>query len=285
MAHSITAADTRLTARPAAGEHRIIPVTVTANERLAENVRRLTFTAPAFADHRLSSPDEYFGLLMPRDGRAFRWFDPDAAANIRAAVTALPADERPELRWYTIRRLDPAAAAIDVDVVTHGDDGPGSRWVLRAAPGDTAGVYTCGGIWWRPAERRLLVADATAVPALRSVLEFLAAHHPGELASTHVLALAASDAELEPGLVEQWARRVGTLELVYAPEDRQCAETARILQQWARDGHPAARVPYVWACGEADLAKAARTMAVKAWGLDVERANWATYWIRGRARP
>ncbi|QDQ98435.1 siderophore-interacting protein [Tomitella fengzijianii] len=285
MAHSTTASDTRLAARPVAGEHRIIPVSVTANESLAENVRRLTFTAPAFADYRLTGPDEYFGLLMPRDGREFRWFDPDAAANIRAAVTALAPEEQPELRWYTIRSLDPVAATIDVDVVTHGDDGPGSRWVLRAAPGDTAGVYTSSGIWWRPDAHRLLVADATAVPALRSVLEFLAAHHPGELQSTHVLALAASDAELEPGLVAQWGHRLGTLELVYAPEDRQCAETARILREWTREGHPAARVPYVWACGEADLAKAARTMAVKTWGLDVEAANWATYWIRGRARP
>ncbi len=278
-------ADTDLTGRPAAAGHRLIPVTVTANAPLAAHVRRLTLAAPEFAQHRLTGPDEYFGLLMPQPGQEFRPFPAAPGSNLRAIVAEIPDDRRPDLRWYTIRRLDRRAATIDVDVVTHGDDGPGSRWVLAARPGDTAGVYTCNGIWSRPAADRLLVADATAVPALRAVLEFLDAHHPAELASTHALVTAPSADALEPGLAEQWAPRLGTLRIVHAGEDRQCAEAAAVVEEWIRDDHPAARVAHVWACGEADLAKAVRTVAVRRWGLGADLANWATYWIRGRARP
>lgn len=286
MAPAFTSAvaDPELASRPPAGSHRLIGVTVAANTPLAPRVRRLRLAAPEFAGFALSGPDEYFGLLMPQPGRAFVPFTV-GQGNVRAIIADLPEAERPELRWYTIRRVDRAAGAIDVDIVTHGDEGPGSRWVLGARPGDTAGMYTCSGIWSRPVPERLLVADATAVPALRAVLEFLAVHHPHELRETHAAVFASSDSELEPGLAERWAPELGTLREVRAPVAHHRDELARILDDWTALGHPASRVGYVWAGGEADFVKTARTVAVKRWGLDSERAAWATYWIRGRPRP
>jgi NADPH-dependent ferric siderophore reductase len=38
------------------------------------------------------------------------------------------------MRTYTIRRL--AGDQLDVDFVLHGDNGPASRWALRAQEGD-----------------------------------------------------------------------------------------------------------------------------------------------------
>ena len=51
--------------------------------------------------------------------------------NVRASIAAIPEDVRPDLRWYTIRSHDRAAGRIDVDIVTHGDSGPGSAWTVR----------------------------------------------------------------------------------------------------------------------------------------------------------
>ena len=278
-------ADPVLAERPPAGEHRLIPVTVTAVSQLAPQVVRLRLAAPEFRDYALSGPDEYFGLLMPPSGQDFRPFETGAGANIRAVVSGLPEEHRPELRWYTVRNLDREAAAIDVDIVTHGDAGPGSRWVLRARPGDTAGIYTCSGIWSRPTRAQLLVADATAVPALRSVLEFAAQHHPDAMADMHAVALAPSPDELEPGLEDEWAGRLGTLEVLYAPAEDQPQAARRLLEYWRDTDHPAAYVGCTWTCGESDLAKAARTVSVKGWDTPTDWAGWATYWILGRPRP
>ncbi len=277
-------ADPALIDRPRPGPHRLIPVTVAARTLLAPRLVRLRLTAPEFAEYTLSGPDEYFGLLMPAPGQDFTPFPLAAGANIRAAVSALPADRRPELRWYTVRNLDRDAAAIDVDIVTHGDDGPGSHWALRARPGDRAGVYTCSGIWSRPVRDQLLVADATAVPALRSILEFTAAHHPGAMTDLHAVVLAASPEQLEPGL-DEWADRIGSLAVHYAPDDAQADLARSLLGDHRRSGHPAAQAGCTWTCGEAGLAKAARSLAVGDWAVPVDRAGWATYWIIGRARP
>jgi NADPH-dependent ferric siderophore reductase len=40
------------------------------------------------------------------------------------------------MRTYTARRFDAAAGWVDIDMVLHGDSGPGSRWAGRAAVGD-----------------------------------------------------------------------------------------------------------------------------------------------------
>ena len=64
--------------------------------------------------------------------------------NVRTAVAQIPEAQRPEMRWYTVRALRPEAAEIDVDIVVHGDSGPGSAWALRAAPGDRVGFRASG---------------------------------------------------------------------------------------------------------------------------------------------
>lgn len=127
-------------------KHLLHPLMLVAIEQLKPRLHRLTFTAEVFADYPLSGPDEYFGLLMPRPGQHFRPFGLNST-NIRAAVATIPQETRPDLRWYTIRSLDRERKLMDVDVVTHGDTGPGSRWIRQARPGDTAGMFTgppCG---------------------------------------------------------------------------------------------------------------------------------------------
>src|SRR5690606_2445770 len=96
-------------------------------EQLSAHQRRITFTAPEFADFAVTGADEYFGLLIPHPTAGLVM--PDAERyDTRAAVHKLPEHERPELRWYTVRAHRPALAEIDVDFVIHEHTGPGTRW-------------------------------------------------------------------------------------------------------------------------------------------------------------
>ena len=261
--------------------HRLLPVTLTGNTRLKPRLHRLTFHSPAFSDYPLAGPDEYFGLLMPQDKQEFSPFPVDDA-NVRAAVTRLPDDIRPALRWYTIRKLNQKACTIDVDVVTHGDNGPGSRWILNAQPGDTAGIYTGQARWQAPKKSQLLLADASALPALWHILEHYEACSPETLDSVDVVAMIADDAEVEDGFEEAWRDKVRSLTMVLAPHGEHCTRARQLLgSRFTADTAPDS----VWVSGEGDLAKAVRSLAVHYWGVPREDVIWSVYWIQGKPRP
>ncbi|WJY67328.1 siderophore-interacting protein [Corynebacterium auris] len=261
--------------------HLLHPVTLVANEQLKPRLHRLTFTAEAFADYPLSGPDEYFGLLMPKPGRPFRPFS-FSGINIRAAVATMPEETRPDLRWYTIRNLDSARKLIDVDVVTHGDTGPGSRWIRQARPGDTAGMFTCPALWTPPTSSQLLVADASALPALRHILAYQQANAPRALARTHAVAVVTSPEEIEDGLAEQWGEVLASLTVIEAPKTAETEATLSALRDSFGEKQPPRSV---WVSGEGALTKSVRTLAVKEWGLPPSDVVWVPFWFHGKARP
>ncbi|WP_414122027.1 siderophore-interacting protein [Corynebacterium nuruki] len=270
------------------GGYRMIPATVTANELIAPNLRRITLASPVLRGLTLTGPDEYVGLLMPVPGVPL----PDPASvdveglNIRAAVADLPEQERPGLRWYTIRHFRQDAGEIDLDVVMHDDhSGPGSLWCTAAGPGDAAGIWLCNAIWIRHADRPLFVADPSAVPALRAILEFTADHHPDDLAKYHVYVVAHSPDDLEAGLAEEWEEKIGSLKIIYAAPGMEKEAVTTQLRRAAASDDPAAAPEYVWVSGEAGLAKEVRGVAVDELGVDRDFVDWVAYWIEGRPRP
>lgn len=262
-------------------EHQLIPVTLTANKQIRPRLHRLTFHAEAFRTYQLAGPDEFFGLVMPQAGQEFSPFPVDGV-NIRAAVAAIGEETKPDLRWYTIRALHPEDATVDVDVVTHGDSGPGSRWIRNAQPGDTAGFFTCNELWQPTEAPQLLVADASALPALRHILAYQEGRDPAMLARTDVMAVVTSDDEIEPGLAARWKTSVRSLS-VLRTEPHQEAESVVAALKADYAGAPAPG--YVWVSGEGDLAKKVRGLAVKDWGLSSDDVTWVPYWFYGRARP
>ena len=279
--------------RDASGSDRLVRVTVTATSQAAPNLRRLTLQSPELASFTLTGPDEFFGLLMPAPGTEVPALEADGL-NIRAVVADLPEDERPGLRWYTVRHFRADAGTvggetvgeIDVDVVMHDDHpGPGAAWVSQASVGDHAAIWLCNAIWIRHASRPLFVADASAVPALRAVLEFTEDHHPDDLAKYHVRVVAHSPDELEPGLAEEWTERVGSLQILYVTPGLEAEAMCDALRRDRESGHPAASPEYLWASGEAGMTKAVRKLAVDEWDVDRDFADWVAYWIEGRPRP
>lgn len=96
---------------------------------------------------------------------------------------ALPEGERNVLRTYTPSAIRADAGEIDIDFYLHEPAGPASAWAAAAQPGDHLVVngpdarmgWTGYGLHWQPGDARrfVLVADETAFPAVRGILDAL----------------------------------------------------------------------------------------------------------------
>ncbi|AZA76148.1 siderophore-interacting protein [Chryseobacterium sp. G0186] len=86
-----------------------------------------------------------------------------------------PEETRPSIRTYTHRGIDLEKNEIWIDFVAHGDEGPASAWALECKEGDLLGVLMKDGKTelYGKAENYLLVADATGIPVLATILEDL----------------------------------------------------------------------------------------------------------------
>lgn len=304
MATSPTSAfqDRHINTVPMRDGAEVFTAVVTSNEQIAPHVREVTFHAPELADFSMTGPDEFFGLLIPQRGQRYVPIPPRTTANIRGHVASLPDSTRPELRWYTIRHLNWAQNTLSTHVVTHGVDaadienagehiGPGLRWVLSARPGDKVGIVAANGLWHRPsfapfsrAQPQLLVGDATAVPSILGILEFLEEFHPDEPAQTHVVLVSESADDHSPEVLD-WHDRLASLDLIYAGYDEHASALLTCLQCKLRIHDQLSDVRYVYACCEAALAKQTRGFAKNELGLNPKNIFWSPFWIQGRARP
>jgi len=148
-------------------------LTVTRVRRLTPRMVRVSFAAPAdfqpWPDQQLKlcfPPGDEL-VLPPSEGDDMRWYQ---------AFLAIPEEKRPVMRGFTVRRHDPARGEIDIDFVLHGAAGPAVRWARTAAPGQVLGRYGPSEYYRRPlppGDWHLLAGDATAIPAIGSLLESL----------------------------------------------------------------------------------------------------------------
>ena len=223
---------------------------------------------------QLSGPDEFFGLLMPpTPGAQLHLPDHDGGINTRASVAAMLEGQRPNVRWYAVRTLDSERGTLTFDVVTHGisspDDehiGPGLAWALSTHIGDDVALWICQGLWHRKQASQTLIADPSAVPSLRAILEYTLTFAPEQLPEMHVTVLAESQHDLEPLLREHWEDKVGSLTVILRPATEFSGATLSYLRQLDEAKHPATRASYVWVAGEGDLCKEVRRHAIDSWG-------------------
>ncbi|WP_308220874.1 siderophore-interacting protein [Microbacterium sp. CIAB417] len=254
--------------RPRRERARVFAAEVVGAQKLTPRMRRLTIAAPEFADYEPTGPDEYLGLLLPcGDGAPLVLPASDEAQNIRAAVAAIPSTERPDLRWYTLRAHRAEAREIDVDVVVHGDEGPGTRFARRARPGSVLGIRE-GSALYGPLPRvraRVLIGDETAIPAIARILE------QTDAPETQVFVEVADAAEKQElaGPVT-WIERAGE-----RPGDR--------LQHAVRGAELPATIDDAWVCGERLAVQELRRHLIDR-GVSKERITFSGYWRLGEAR-
>jgi len=151
---------------------------VCSNRALTPQMRRLRLQGDgvrAFADGL------HVRMLLPIPGEAPAWPEVQQDGRLQWPL----GKPRMPRRTYTIRAINFEEQWMDVDVLLHPDakpdvqaDGPaaagaspGAGWALQAAPGSTVGVLSPAGGLAPRAARRVLVADACALPAAARLVQ------------------------------------------------------------------------------------------------------------------
>lgn len=247
-------------------------VTVTDVQRLTPGMARVTFRADTLPASVGGTPDEQVKLCFPQagqdrprlpeaDGDTMRWYQ---------AFLAIPEDERPVMRSYTVRRRHPGTDLVDIDFVLHDDAGPATRWARTAEPGRVIGMVGPSAAYARPlgeADLLLLAGDETALPAIGTIAESL----------------------------PQGARAVAYIEVTDATEEQHLDSRADLTVHWLHRGPAApgrshilvdavrrADLPgdgvFAWLAGESAAVRALRRHLVDERGIDKGAVEFSGYW-------
>ena len=140
--------------------------TVRRNCRVNPGMRRVTISGRALADLPTAPPAAKVRLFMPIDVTAA----PDFPAWTPRGLLWGP-DSATAMRSYTVRRHDPSAGELEIDMLTQ-HDGSGAAWAAAARPGAQVGfIPPEPGYRLLPdTALHLLVGDETALPAIYSIL-------------------------------------------------------------------------------------------------------------------
>ncbi|MBP2325165.1 NADPH-dependent ferric siderophore reductase [Kibdelosporangium banguiense] len=234
-------------------------VTVTAVRALSQRMARITLAGDEIATFGYAGPDQLARIFFP------------VSTDFRLPVTeqwwpelqAMPADRRPVMRNYTVRRIDHARGELDIDFVLHGDSGPASAWACAAKPGDRIGVLSDGADY-QPADAdwQLLIGDETAIPAISSILETL------RTPAIVLLEVADSLDEIELAAPATWLHRSGK-------------RGAQVLSTLRSTTFPSGK-PYVWVAGESTLATSVRRYLVNERSVGKDLIYFCGYWRADR---
>ena len=228
---------------------------------------RVTLGGPGTEGFEAHSPIDHVKLLFPEPDGSLRLPEPDGDL----LKWPRPA---PTSREYTVRRYDPEAGEIDIDIAPH-EGGLASDWAQRVRPGAVLHVAgPPGGLIVPPVyDRYLLVGDITALPAIARWLEEL----PRDARGWAFIEVADAAEQIElsaPAAVEvRWLHR----------GDRP-AGTGDALER-AVTAVPVAEGErlYAWIAGEAGQIKPLRRWVRDELRLDRGDYEITGYWKRGIA--
>ncbi len=148
---------------------------VRRTERLTPHMIRVVAGGGNIADFPdTPHADRYVKIIFPRPDVTYpEPFDMETAR-------ALPREQWPAVRTYTVRAFDPVAGELTIDFVHHGDEGLAGPWAAAARPGDVLRLNGPGGAYEPDpgADWHLLVGDESALPAIGAALERLPAGTP-----------------------------------------------------------------------------------------------------------
>lgn len=230
-------------------------------ERLEMEVVGIAYPVPSIA--------RVTGRIAPQNPAA--WQPPNQA--IRIAVDH-PEGQRPVMRVYTVRRFDPDQSLIEIDFVLHGGDSPAMLWLHSAKPGTILpliGPRQHVTPNPTPGKRVAIFADATAIPALWSILD--AWPDDGD---------AEGDVWVETDdrfAFDELPHPQGiTLHLLLRPPEEAAGTAGRLLLAAQELADPQDRV--VWAAGERQEMRALKEIFRKA-GVTRDHLQVVGYWKHG----
>ncbi|PRY40613.1 siderophore-interacting protein [Umezawaea tangerina] len=246
--------------------------------RLTPHMARITFGGIDLADYVQVEPDQQVKLYFPRPGQPQPVLpDPDIDfMSWYQAYNDIPEPQRPWMRSYTVRRHDPESGRIDIDFVLHDHAGPATRWAETAAPGDRLAMFGPSQSFARPtplttsittADWLLLAGDATALPAIGSLLEWLPADIPA------IAYLEVTDEHEEQPLSHNDNTTVHWLHRHHTP-----AAPGALLIDAIRQARFPPGAPFAWLAGEATAVRTLRRHLVHDRGLSKNAVDFTGHW-------
>lgn len=197
------------------------------------------------------------------------------------SFTALAPGQGPTIRTLTVRRTDPVAREISVDVVVHGEHGTAGRWALGAQPGQP--VYAMGPSGaYAPdpaADWHLLAGDESALPAIAVALEALPATAIGKV----FIEISGPDDVIDLPVPEamqlNWVYRGGRADLV---DNDRAGDNAPLVEAVTTAQWLPGQV-HAFVHGEAQaVMHNLRPYIRKERGVEARWASISGYWRRGR---
>jgi NADPH-dependent ferric siderophore reductase len=193
----------------------------------------------------------------------------------------LPDVKKPVVRTITVRRADPVAGELVVDIAVHGDHGTAGPWAATAQPGQPMYLMGPSGAYAPDpaADWHLLAGDETALPAISVALEAL----PDSAIGKAFIEIAEPEDEVPltapEGVQINWLYRGGRADLV--GQDR-AGDNAPLVE---------AVKTALWLPGQVHAFIHGEAQAVmhnlrpyirKERGVDAKWASISGYWRRGR---
>ena len=132
------------------------------------------------------------------------------------SFNALPTEQRPTVRTYTVRDVDTERREISIDFVVHGQHGVAGPWAAAATPGQPAYLMGPSGAYAPDpaADWHLFAGDEAAVPAIGAALEALPDNAIGKV----FIEVAGPEDEIAlsapAGVEVRWIYRGGRADLV-----------------------------------------------------------------------
>lgn len=240
--------------------------TVVRTERITPHMIRVVVGGPDVAALPVGQyTDHYLKLLFPLPG-----VDYPEPMDLEAVRRALPRDQWPATRTYTVRWFDAQAGELAIDFVHHGDEGLAGPWAANARPGDPLLFSGPGGAYAPDPEAdwHLLAGDEAALPAIAAALERMP--HGADVRVFVEVAGPAEEQKLEcpADAAVVWVHRGER------PVGAGLVEAVRALE------FPAGRV-HAFVHGEAHCVKDLRRLLRVEHGLPAQWLSVSGYWRTG----
>ncbi len=278
-----TTADAATTPGEAVPHFRFFELEVLRTRRLGHSFLRITFGGASLKDFRSGGYDQSISLFLPPAGREHTALPSTGEDTWFGDWRAMPDEERPVMRSYTVREQRRTAAGVDevdIDFVLHGASSPASSWAGRAVTGRRImaigpAVAENKSVRFQPpaaTDAILMYADETALPAASAILDRLPEGTPVRAwfevphEDDRLYLPTSADADITWVVREPGAGR---------------ERTDRVLEALRAAERPAAGAPYAWIAGESATIRAVRRHFVQDSGVDRRAVRFTGYWRLG----
>lgn len=240
---------------------------VRAVHRVVPNIVRVTLSGPDLTGFVSAGPSDHLKVFFPDPSNGILTLPEVGPDGMRRGTEGVVIS-----RDYTPRAFRPAAhgGELDLDIVTHGVEGPASAWAELANVDDDLAIAGPRGSRLVPEgiERLIVVADETALPATSRWLDLLPAAVP-VTALFHVV-----DESVESYFDAAVAARMDAEWITHADGHLQLEESLRSLGRIDAG-------TFVFLAGEADILVPLRRYLRHKLFLPAEQVSASGYWRRG----